>query len=84
MALFDKGMVSEGYVVEARQIEVAIAKLPARFKSYTDLAVLLAGEGVPSAATARAADRILQRMRKAGLVSFAKGWWTRVDGRSSI
>ncbi len=81
MALFDKGMVSEGYVVEARQIEAAIAKLHARFKSYTDLAVLLAVEGAPSVATAGAADRVLQKMRKAGLVSFAKGWWTRADRR---
>ncbi|WP_336802490.1 hypothetical protein [Kaistia sp. MMO-174] len=75
MGLFDKGMIVNMGMVERWQIEAALSKLPSRFKSYTDLASLLRREGVAEEAIHRAADRVLQRLRKAGAVSYSKGWW---------
>lgn len=76
LALFHGGMIAEGHMVEERILVAAVRKLPERFKSYSDLHVLLIREGAPDDASHRAADRALQKLRKAGIASFSKGWWT--------
>lgn len=61
---------------EARMSEVFDERLPASF-AFSDVTLAFSRAGFSREGVDRAADRFLQKMRKAGRVSFGKGRWTK-------
>jgi len=69
-------MIAEGKQVSEEVLVAALLELPERFKSYSALTAILVRKGGPEGVNDRAADRALQKLRKAGIASFSKGMWT--------
>ncbi len=63
--------------INEQHVASAIAELQKRGRPFTFMVfqVALRRAGVPHDVSDRAADRVLQRLRKSGLVAYVKGHW---------
>ena len=74
----NRPMTVNGYVLSEAVIHSALGRLEATFTNMSLAGILGRAGFVPDDLWVRqeAANRLLQRLRKAGLVSYCKGQWT--------